>query len=106
MTDAKDYVSTDLMDVDTLVNEEQFKDEVQELSDEELDALGQALKDAHAELMKDSDEMLDKLNEMLDEVEDQHAKVKQVNNVSQLVVNRMVAINVRQKVRQMEASEE
>lgn len=106
MTDAKDYVSTDLMDVDTLVNEEEFKDQVQELSDEELDALGQALKDAHTELISDSDEMLDKLDEMLDEVDDQHAKVKQVNEVSQLVVNRIVAINVRQKIRQMEASQE
>jgi len=102
MTEADEYVSTDLMDTDTLVNEEQFNKEVQDLSDEELEALGQALKAAHKELMNDSDEMLDELDQMLDEVDKQHARVKEINEVSSLVVNRIMKLNVRKKVREME----
>lgn len=106
MTETEEYVSTNVMDVDTLVNEEQFKEAVKDLTDEELNALAESLSAAHSELMSDSDEMLSKLNDMLDEVDEQHRKVKQVNEVSELVVNRIMAINVRQKIREMEAAEE
>ena len=106
MTETDDYVSTELISTDTLVNEEQFREQVQELDDDELEALAKALKEAHKELMSDSDDMLDELDSMLDEVDEQHAKVKEINEVSSLVVNRLMALNVRKKIREMEASEE
>jgi arsenate reductase-like glutaredoxin family protein len=106
MTQEDIYISSDLVSADDIRDEEQFKNVTSDLSDEQLERLANTLKEAHSELMADSDDVLSELEDKLDEVDRLHAEAKELNETSSMVVNRLIALNVEYKVREMERNTE
>lgn len=103
MTQEDIYVSSDLVSPDDIRDDEEFLNIVSELSDDELERLANTLKEAHKELMAESDDVLDELDAKMDEVDMLHEEAKELNDTSSMVVSRLMQVNIEEGVRRLES---